>query len=76
VTAEEMPGKLQEVAAGIDASAFASYDYTSVAGLLSPLRFSKDANGNTIISWAPPSSDAPVRIYRLVSSDEHPPYAP
>jgi hypothetical protein len=77
VAAEEGPGDLEEAhSAGIDASAFAAYDYTSVAGVLSPLRFSKNADGQTTIFWTPPSSEAPVQIYRLVSSDEHPPYAP
>lgn len=77
VTAEKRPGKRREAdATGIDAGAFSAYDYTSVPGVLSPLRFSKDSNANTVIFWTPPSSGAPVRIYRLVSSDEHPPYAP
>jgi hypothetical protein len=75
--AEDKTGKLQEDAVtGIDPSAFAAYDYTSLVGVLVPLRFSKHAGGKTMISWASPASDAPVRIYRLVSNDEHPPYAP
>lgn len=76
VHAEAEPGQLQEDAHTIDPGAFAAYDYTSVVGSLVPLRIRKQADGGTIVSWPSPASDAPVRIYRLVSSDEHPPYAP
>jgi hypothetical protein len=60
----------------IDPTGFAAFDYGSQTPAQAHVEARKDSHGRRWYSWPPAQSTSPVTIYRLVSSDEHEPYAP
>ncbi|WP_427004476.1 hypothetical protein [Pseudarthrobacter sp. H2] len=60
----------------IDPSGFAAFDYGAQTPAQAKVDARKDSQGRRRYSWPPAQTASPVKIYRLVSSDEHEPYAP
>lgn len=76
-TALPMPSaSAPDTALEIDPSGFASFDYAPQAPARVKIDTRKDPQGRRWYSWVPAQTDSAVKIYRLVSSDEHQPYAP
>ena len=63
-------------AAEIDPAGFAAFDYGSQTQAQAHVEARKDSQGRRWYSWPQAQSASPVTIYRLISSDEHEPYAP
>jgi hypothetical protein len=60
----------------IDPSSFAAFDYGPQTPAQANVEVRKDSQGRRWYSWPPAQTASPVKIYRLVSNDEHEPYAP
>lgn len=60
----------------IDPSSFAAFDYGPQTPAQANVEARKDSQGRRWYSWPPAQTASAVKIYRLVSSDEHEPYAP
>ncbi|QCB96207.1 hypothetical protein E5206_04080 [Arthrobacter sp. PAMC25564] len=60
----------------IDPKSFAQFEYGP--STLNPvaLTIRRDGDGARQYSWPHSGSDQPIKIYRVISSDDHPPYSP
>lgn len=60
----------------ITRTSFAAFDYSRQQSEPSVLRVLPNSDGIVQMEWAHQDAGAPVKIYRVISHDEHPPYNP
>lgn len=63
-------------AGDLRAEDFAALDFTETTGEPGRLAVEEDAAGSTTVAWAPAAGTIAVTLYRLVTGDDVPPYAP
>ncbi|MDH6284110.1 hypothetical protein M2280_005362 [Prescottella agglutinans] len=60
-----------------DPALFAEYEFNSLSSDVAPIRTARNSGNGWSHTWPPhPEGDRGTTIYRLVSGDEYPPYAP